>query len=92
MARFNTGTGGKVTVVNTSTLALARECGRQYALLVNDSDETIYLNLGSAAVMNSGIPLTANGGAIEITGHDLFVGDVYAICSSGSKNLTTYWA
>lgn len=92
MARFNTGTGGKVTIGNTSTSILSKNGGRQYALLVNDSNETIYLNLGSAAVMNSGIPVISNGGAIEITGDNLFVGEIFGICTSGSKNLTTYEA
>ena len=91
-ARFGTGTGGKATVGTTSTLILPRYGGRQYAILINDSNEDIYVNLGDAAVMNSGILLTPKGGAIELTGENLHVGDIYAICNSGSKNLTYYWA
>jgi len=91
-ARFNTGNAGGATVGQTSTLVLPREGGRQYALIVNISNETIYLNLGADAALETGIPLTPGGGAIELTGENLFVGDVYAICSSGDKKLTYYWA
>ena len=91
-ARFDTGTAGNVTVGSTSTLALSRYGGRQYAILINDSNEEMYLHLGGAAEMNKGILLTPKGGAIELTGENLHVGDIYAICSSGGKNLTYYWA
>jgi len=92
MARFSTGNAGKVTIGSGSTQVLTADGGRQYALLVNDSNEVMYMNLGSAAVMNEGIPLFPNGGFVEIKGENLFVGTIYAICESGSKNLTTFWA
>ena len=55
---------------------------------VNDSDETIYLNLSGTAVMNEGIRLNANGGSYEINLNNLYTGAVTGICSSGTKNLT----
>lgn len=81
-------TPGAVTVGSASTLVLAAEAGRKYAALVNDSDEAIYISLGNTAEMNKGIRLSANGGSYEILNENLFLGTIYAICSSGSKNLT----
>lgn len=90
--RFSTGTNGKVTVGATSTLVLAARSGRLYGLLINDSNEVIYLALGADAVMNQGIRLSPFGGAIELDGEKPFFGDVRAICSSGNKNLSYFEA
>ena len=89
---FSEGTNGSVTVGATSTLVLAPKSGRLYALLINDSDETIYLGMGTDAVMNKGIRLSPYGGAIELDGDQPFKGAVRAICASGSKNLTYFEA
>ena len=89
---FSTGTNSNVSVGSTSTLVLAHNTGRKYALLVNDSDEPIYLGLGTAAVMNKGIRINASGGAIEIDGPEPFRGVIYGICTSGSKNITIFEA
>ncbi len=76
--------GDGVTIGDTSTMALAANAGRREATFVNDSDETIYLRLGTDAVMNSGIRLNANGGSYTTT---VYTGIVTAICVSGGKNL-----
>ena len=78
----------KVDVGSTSTLVLASNLQRRYLFLVNDSDEAIYVSLGSAAVMNEGILLTAGGGALTLDIASMWLGAIYAICASGSKNLT----
>jgi len=76
------------TVGSSSTLVMAANRYRSYAVFVNDSNEVIYLAIGGrAASMNSGIRLNASGGAYEINKHNLRKGAVYAICSSGSKVL-----
>lgn len=77
-----------VSVGNTSTLVLAANSSRRYLFLVNDSDENIYVSLGSAAVMNEGILLTSQGGALTLDTTSMYIGAIYAICSSGTKNLT----
>jgi len=92
MARFSTGTGGATVVGTGSTEVLQENGGRQYALITNDSNEVIYLNLGASAVLNSGIRLAPNGGWLEITGENLFVGTIYAISTTGTKTLTTFEA
>ena len=61
---------------------------RCFALFVNDSDEVIYLSLGSTATLNKGIRLNSRGGAFEINTTNLYIGPVSAICASGNKRLT----
>jgi hypothetical protein len=79
-----------VTVGATTTTALAASARRRYALLINDSDETIYLSLdGTAAALNDGIRLNANGGSYEMSERTGSIAQsiIYAICASGSKKL-----
>jgi len=76
-----------VVVGSSTTLALAANTARKSAVFTNDSNETIYLALGSEAAMNQGIRLNANGGSYEINQTNLYTGIVTAICASGSKNL-----
>jgi len=80
-------TTSNVTVGNTSTLVLAANADRKVASFVNDSDETIYLSRGNAAELHKGIRLNANGGSFEISGVNLYTGNIYAICESGGKVL-----
>lgn len=77
------------TIGSTSTSALASNANRKSALFVNDSDETIYLNLGGTAALNTGIRLNANGGSYEMSKEagNLYTGAITAICASGSKTL-----
>lgn len=78
----------KVDVGSSSTLVLASNSSRRFLFLVNDSDENIYVSLGSAAVVNEGILLTAGGGALTLDIAAMWLGEINAICASGSKNLT----
>jgi len=86
---FDTGTNSSVTVGATSTLVVDKRSERRYCLLVNDSDEVIYLALGADAVMNKGIPIWPTG-YIELDGTMPFKGLIRAICASGGKNLTIF--
>ena len=83
---------GAITVGATSTEVLAGNGKRRGAIIVNDSDEIIYLSYGDNAVLNSGIRLNAGGGSLSIDLNNTYTGRVTAICSSGSKVLTvTEW-
>lgn len=76
-----------VSVGTSSTSVLAANAAREYLQLINDSDTTIYVSVGgSAAALNLGTRLNANGGSIVF---DKFIptGAIYAICASPSKNL-----
>jgi|TARA_Y100000310_G_scaffold342905_1_gene448170 hypothetical protein len=75
----------KVSVGNTSTTIIALNASRRFVLIVNDSDEDIYLNLSGTAVINEGIRINANGGNYY---EDIYTGIITGICASGSKNVT----
>ncbi len=81
-------TNTSVTVGATSTAVLSANSDRNFVEIVNDSDEVIYLKLGSSATMNSGIRINANGGSFWIGKDNLYTGAITAICASGSKNIT----
>lgn len=49
----------------TSTTVAAENADREYALIINDSDVTVYLALDVPAVLNAGIRLDA-GSSLEI--------------------------
>lgn len=74
------------TIGSSSTEVLAANTNRKIVILVNDSDEAIYIALGASATMNSGIRLNANGGALVLD-DPIYKGVINAICSSGSKKL-----
>ena len=87
---YTTPTHTAVTVTTASGAALAANAVRLYALLINDSDETIYLKLGATAVANEGIRLNANGGNYEMSKKlgNLYTGVINAIHGgTGSKKL-----
>jgi len=76
-----------VAVGAVSTLVLAANPRRLDAEFVNDSDGTIYLARGNAAVWGAGIRLNRNGGSYTIGTDNMFEGDVFAI-GEGQQNLT----
>ena len=76
---------GTKTVSNTrpavtavSSIALAANAKRMWALISNNTGGAVALKYGEAAVAAQGIPL-ANGATHLIEGHNLFRGDVHAI-------------
>ena len=77
------------TIAATTTLALAANANRKYALIQNDSDEIMYIKIGAAAVLNEGIRLAANGGAYEMSSKlgNLDRAAINGISTSGSKVL-----
>lgn len=81
---------GKIVVANASTQVLAKNHDRVYAVIVNDSDELIYLNIGDEAVYGEGIPLNPNRtGVFEINNSEFReLRAIYAISATGGKNVT----
>lgn len=76
-------------VTTSSNTVLAANANRQYVLLVNDSDTTIYVKFGSAAVVNEGIRIAAGGSfeASKLLGN-LSTAAIHAIHGgSGNKTL-----
>lgn len=87
--RITNVTRSKGWVETTSSVQLYSDSDRLYALIVNDSDTIVYLNLGAAAVVGEGIRLNANGGAFEINWTNLYTGAVYGIHGgTGTKYVT----
>ena len=78
----------KKSVGSSNTVILVKNLNRKIAVFTNDSDQDIYMSLGVTAVMNKGIRLNAGGGLYEINASNMFRGTIYAICSSGGKNLS----
>jgi hypothetical protein len=87
IAVITTVTHTPITVAALTTTVVAANADRKWLLLVNDSDETIYIKLGAAAVLNQGIRLNAAGGTLELTEGSLYLGAVNGICASGGKIL-----
>ncbi len=90
------GTGAYTTPTHSAPTAgvasgamLAANTDRLYALFVNDSDATVYLALGTAAVLNTGIRLNASGGSYEMSKKlgNLYTGVVNGISSAASKTV-----
>jgi len=80
--------GADVVVVGSSTTVVkAASNARRVLILVNDSDEAMYLGFGEAAVMNKGVRLNAAGGSLELNSTNMFFGAINGICTSGTKNL-----
>ena len=74
-----------------STLVLAEDGDRKYAIFFNDSNEVIYLGIGHPAELNKGPRLNAEGGFYELlrgTGGNFSMEEVNGISPSGGKNLT----
>lgn len=74
----SSGAWTRPTITNTSTTILAANAARKYAVVVNNNGFTAYLKLGSAAVVNEGIPLAPNA-RFEIKRDNLWTGDIRAI-------------
>jgi nitrous oxidase accessory protein NosD len=81
---------GKPTVLveTTSTLILAANQDRRYALLVNISSTDVDINFGAAAENDKGTRLYAYGGSYEINKQNQFCGAIYGIhAGSGTKKV-----
>lgn len=86
--KATTATNTSVTVGTSSTAVLAANTDRKILILVNASDEAIYISLSSTAVQGDGIYLSPSGGALTLDLQGMYTGAVSAICASGSKELT----
>jgi hypothetical protein len=72
----------------SSSQILAANTNRKGVVIVNDSDSTIYLSIGTAAEMNKGIRLNANGGSYEMNWSNLSTQAINGIHgASGNKRV-----
>lgn len=77
------------TVGVASTEIVPERTERVSLVLTNDADETIYLAIGAAAVMNKGIPLVV-GEKLILETKDRAYAVINGICTSGGKNICIF--
>jgi hypothetical protein len=73
-----------VSVATSDTAILPQDQGRRELTIVNDGANVVYLALGAAAVLNSGIRLAA--GASYTT--NMWQGTVRGVAATGATNVT----
>lgn len=75
-------------VATTSTEILAANSSRRGAIIVNDSDEVIYLGIGAAAVVGSGVRFDKKSvySITFIDLHEQVINGIHA--GTGTKNVT----
>ncbi len=78
----------QATVGVTSSIVSPLSATFRYGLFTNDSANTIYLSIGTPAVVGSGIRLNANGGTYEINNLNPIRGDIHAISAVAGSNLS----
>jgi hypothetical protein len=73
-------------VGKTSTLVVGVNPNRRYLLVINDSDETIYIAHGEPAQLNRGVRIEKNGGREEysLSRANLCQHPIYAIQSKNT--------
>lgn len=82
-SNFGSGTPTQISVSDVSTILLNSNTNRKYGLIINNSDQRIYLQMGNAdAVYKVGIPLSPNS-MWEINSNGLFIGQISAITNIG---------
>lgn len=76
-----------VDVGNTSILVVAPNPFRRHLLIINDSDETIYLSHSVEAQMNFGMRVERNGGWVDFSleKNNLCPNSIYAIQAKSQK-------
>ena len=81
---FENASNFEVTIGSVSTEIKTANSSRKLIALVNNSEISIFISLGTAAVMNSGIRLNANGGNIVLA-NPVYMGAVYGIAESAAS-------
>lgn len=72
-----------------SSQILPRNSSRSNVLFINDSDTTIYLSIGVAARVNTGIRINSGGGSYSMSEEEGNLTDqnIFAISSSNNKKI-----
>lgn len=81
---FENASNFEVTIGSSSTEIKTANASRKLLALVNNSEISIFISLGTTAVMNSGIRLNANGGNIVLAS-PVYMGSVYGIAESAAS-------
>lgn len=81
------------TVGVATGVVLAANASRRMAIIVNDAADDVYLGIGAAAVVGSGIRLNANGGSVQIGGWGgliLSTQVINGISNTAGQNVTVH--
>lgn len=76
------------TVTDTTSEILPANTDRKGAVIVNDSNLTIYLSFEVDAIVGSGIRLNSAGGVFTMDAFTFTTQAINAIAASGSNNIT----
>lgn len=60
-------------------------------ILSNNGSASVYIGSDSNVTTSNGIPIAANGNLTDSGPRDLWKGDVWAICASGTIDLRYMW-
>jgi hypothetical protein len=79
----------KVKVKTTTTAVVAANLNRNGLEIVNESANSIYLQLGKAAVAEEGLFLAASGGSWNgMVGPMVWTGSVFGLAATAESNVT----
>lgn len=82
---------GTKTVSDTASKIVSAETNRHSLILVNVGTETVYIGPDSSVTAANGIPLLQDASyEADSGGVKLYMGDIWAITSSGTADLR-YW-
>lgn len=70
-----------------SVVLIAENLRRKYAGIYNASTNGLWLGLGQAAVIGTGIYVPPNGGWFEIDHDNLWQGEIQGISAAGAANV-----
>lgn len=85
-SQFGQSTPKQVAVTNSTTLILNSNTNRMYASVMNNSNQTIYLQYSVPAIVGTGFRLMP-GGVFIINNQELYQGQINAITKTGSVNI-----
>ncbi len=91
--RLNKGIGQTPASTNagdTSTEIVAANASRTSVFLTNIGKENVWLSCDAAALLDKGLFLGKNGGAILLDATSFTIGPINGICTSGKSSTVVY--
>jgi hypothetical protein len=79
------GTSFGTAILTSSTTVLVDNPARISAIIVNDSNSTVYLDYGTAPALHKGIRLNRYGGSVT---EDIYTGIITAVSDADGKTVT----
>lgn len=83
-------TYGSITVATTATLILASNLERRGSILVNNSNQTVYLGMDAAVTTSNGLPLAASSTMQNSGPNEVWKGAIYGVVAGTTANVR-FW-